>query len=527
MEHASGEFDGILFTSRDGYLAKEVFDLYCGYRQISPLPPALYFYTSRKASLTAAEGRESESSAYRAYLDYCASCGLELGGSYALVEFVGGGTCQHQLEAFVPFRLKGFSFGSRLGNSLQYRMNAEFYFDDDDASFLARYLDLESYMSAEEPSLAGFASDGTPIFSKELRSEAEIEHLRAVHAGVRLFAKAYFSEWFSTGDVIDHGFLNGLMPGLDACDTDLITLYDDMTGNIQPKDIWSIIPRSDEVSPGESSSQRTMVHEDGVSGRDSALQDKLLILLRVFDEVCREFNLTYIATHGTLLGALRHGGLVPWDDDLDVAMPRADYEKLVYFAEQGVFPEPLLLQTPENDENSFSGGYAKLFLRKAGASECGDADVERGQDIWMDILPLDDCPLDDAAVERRQRLIRSWQRTLYAQTYGLDMSKLWDVNPNKISAYIILASHMSRAALCKSLKKTCMACKPTGLLTVFAGNYRRQRNNVRFSVADVEQAVRIPFAGMSIPIPRNAEEWLQLHYGENWRDIPDEGWGER
>jgi len=58
-------------------------------------------------------------------------------------------------------------------------------------------------------------------------------------------------------------------------------------------------------------------------------QNTMLKLLLAFDKICQENQLTYWLDHGTLLGAVRHQGFIPWDDDLDVSMPREDYEKLV------------------------------------------------------------------------------------------------------------------------------------------------------------------------------------------------------
>ena len=58
------------------------------------------------------------------------------------------------------------------------------------------------------------------------------------------------------------------------------------------------------------------------------VQSKLLDMLVWFDRFCRENGLRYYALGGTLLGAVRHEGFIPWDDDVDVGMPRTDYEKL-------------------------------------------------------------------------------------------------------------------------------------------------------------------------------------------------------
>ena len=78
------------------------------------------------------------------------------------------------------------------------------------------------------------------------------------------------------------------------------------------------------------------------------LQGRLLEILVAFDKVCREHDLRYCICGGTLLGAVRHGGFIPWDDDLDCSMPRPDYERFIQHCKEWL-PEHLEFVCAEND----------------------------------------------------------------------------------------------------------------------------------------------------------------------------------
>ena len=78
------------------------------------------------------------------------------------------------------------------------------------------------------------------------------------------------------------------------------------------------------------------------------LQLRILDILLALDRVCKEHNLRYYLWAGTMLGAIRHKGFIPWDDDLDIAMPRKDYDLLMKNAKDWM-PEPFEVVSYETD----------------------------------------------------------------------------------------------------------------------------------------------------------------------------------
>ena len=89
------------------------------------------------------------------------------------------------------------------------------------------------------------------------------------------------------------------------------------------------------------------------------IQERILSIMLVIDKVCREHNITYYLSDGTMLGAVRHGGFIPWDDDADMAMPRADYERFIEHGSEWL-PEPYELLCVEKNKKC-SGTFLKVI----------------------------------------------------------------------------------------------------------------------------------------------------------------------
>lgn len=121
-----------------------------------------------------------------------------------------------------------------------------------------------------------------------------------------------------------------------------------------------------------------------------AIQMEELEILLELKRICQENGINYFLTGGTLLGAVRHNGFIPWDDDIDVAMPRKDFDRFAC-----VCPDALssayFYQSAQTEEN-YPHYYAKI--RKCGtyAGEPVTRCIQMEQGIFIDIFPLDICP---------------------------------------------------------------------------------------------------------------------------------------
>lgn len=120
-----------------------------------------------------------------------------------------------------------------------------------------------------------------------------------------------------------------------------------------------------------------------------------LDILIEFDRICRDNHLKYSLAGGTLLGAVRHNGFIPWDDDIDVCMPRTDYEKFkeIFNVNKTSVDYYLTQDTGKNADYPFVKiQYNKIKIEEEGLNEV--------RNLWIDIFPIDGLPKNNNKVTK-------------------------------------------------------------------------------------------------------------------------------
>lgn len=163
------------------------------------------------------------------------------------------------------------------------------------------------------------------------------------------------------------------------------------------------------------------------------LKDTLLEIMTDFDAFCKKHDLSYFLIGGTLLGAVRHKGFIPWDDDLDVVMPRDDYERFIdLFGQED--QHKYVVQSIETDENYWLP-FAKLRKNLTLYDDLPTRYVQSHRGIFIDIFPLDHAQEPDNKSQGRKvklakalRKIADFKTTvLFSKDTG-SMGKYWIKN---------------------------------------------------------------------------------------------------
>lgn len=219
-------------------------------------------------------------------------------------------------------------------------------------------------------------------------------------------------------------------------------------------------------------------------------QLRMLDILLYVDKVCKEHNIRYWLSSGTLLGAVRHGGFIPWDDDLDIEMLREDYEKFLK-----VFPEnkDFALQTIYTDPNYFKG-FAKIRDLHSQISEFELDKYYKYRGLYVDVFCL----------ERIPRIVCR----VYGGLYNLCGALNLKYKHNRILRVLV-----------KILQKIILFSVP-----IVRPIFRPMTKELRHSygsgfpkprhMEDLFPLTQISFEGYSFPAPKSIENYLKIIYGD-------------
>lgn len=242
-----------------------------------------------------------------------------------------------------------------------------------------------------------------------------------------------------------------------------------------------------------------------------------LDLIEKLKEVCERNQLKYFIAGGTLLGAVRHKGFIPWDDDVDFLMPREDFEILKTIASRE-FKEPYFFQTEESDPDIFLGGYAKLRNSNTTMFENVHIYHDANFGIWIDIFVLDYVYEDSKKRKKQIKKIRFLQKLIYAKNYREYKSFLFFPKSRWIF-YKFTAMFCSRRRLCIKMSQAMTCCKTSAYVSNLNYSYRQYWSQC-FNTNDFADSILLDFEHLTLPAPVGYHNVLSMLYGNDYLDFP-------
>lgn len=238
-----------------------------------------------------------------------------------------------------------------------------------------------------------------------------------------------------------------------------------------------------------------------------------LKLLEKLLEVLNKHNIPYFASGGTLLGAVRHSGFIPWDDDIDIMMLREDYDRLCAVA-QSEFEPPFFFQTFYTDKGYFRGHAQLRNSLTTAALPCEALKVPFNQGIFIDIFPLDSVPDDEAAFKSQRRRLNRLNRLLnntvrFSDNKSCSLSSVL----KRAAAWLISVFYKSEKQYIK-MESICREHSSEITQRVAPLSFDPNNSRLWWQRSFFESAVEFPFEHLSLKCPVGYDELLSAQYGD-------------
>lgn len=255
-----------------------------------------------------------------------------------------------------------------------------------------------------------------------------------------------------------------------------------------------------------------------MNGDLSEHQSMLLRVLKEFDRFCSENHIRYYAWCGTLIGTIRHGGFIPWDDDIDVAMMREDYDRFVSLRDHVV--EGYKIASYHDGDSPYP--FAKFYTTSGTIWEYPQFPFVIGP--WIDVFPLDNC----SGGVKNKKVLESYHYAMWKYRKSVADSTWKGIGSELLHGEIVtMLLKIAKKVRYVPFKKRYINQaevaeeKLRSLTGDEVGDYSVPLENEVFPKGWFEKCIRVPFENGSITVPGEFDKILSYMYGD-YMKIPPE-----
>ena len=251
--------------------------------------------------------------------------------------------------------------------------------------------------------------------------------------------------------------------------------------------------------------------------RELSLEEQKQVLVEIlldFDRVCRENDIKYSIAYGTLLGAVRHKGFIPWDDDIDVIVTRDEYNKIKEIMNDKLDDDHYFVCV--ENEKRFSAPLAKIIDRKTVLRQMGHYSDKMDLGVYIDIFTHDYLPNDP---KERQKV---YKKSVFLQKLWSFSGNNYDNTNRVIHAMRSIANKTSlarRTSLYSNKWAESIRHDNDDLAPLTYGNLNRDKNLMQYK--DLIDLTEYEFEGYKFAGIRDYDKYLSLWYG-NYMQLPPE-----
>ena len=240
-------------------------------------------------------------------------------------------------------------------------------------------------------------------------------------------------------------------------------------------------------------------------------QEVLLSLLKEFDAICRKHHIKYYLSGGTALGAVRHKGFIPWDDDADIFMPRSEWHKVLAVIDDELKPNRAIACIEKNPNCVLT--FPRYMATDTTAILRSTILEKEQMGLWVDIILIDPIPDGEEALEKYNRTFLAYCE-IVTKTYI--SSK--DSDNRLYQWYHFLERILGRKRVLHILDKKIHQYKDEECQRYHSA-WAQDLNAYDKELYGEPQYV--PFEDTMLPVPENPKRYLRTLYGDNWMIIPD------